>query len=207
MVPESSTLEALDWPVLRQAQSELCLTLRGKDRIESNDFAANVAETTQRYAGVRELWLLDDIGEQPPIVAIHEVAPVAVRASKGEVLEPHELVAVGQSMRAMANLSQWVSGREQAIPVLTELAAPIDIDVFTVNNLEDSFTATGELSDSFYPELKRIRSRMEQLKVQVRSTLDHMLSDPTLEDLFHDRYITDRGGRLVIPVRVQARRR
>jgi DNA mismatch repair protein MutS2 len=207
MVPESSTLEALDWPVLRQAQSELCLTLRGKDKVESNDFAANVAETTQRYAGVRELWLLDDTGQQPPIKAIHEVAPVAVRASKGEVLEPHELVAVGQSMRAMANLSQWVNGREQAIPVLTELAAPIDIDVFTVNNLEDSFTPAGELSDSFYPELKRIRSRMEQLKVQVRSTLDHMLSDPTLEDLFHDRYITDRGGRLVIPVRVQARRR
>jgi len=110
-------------------------------------------------------------------------------------------------MRAMSNLSRWVGEREEPIPVLIELAAPIDIDVFTVNNLEDSFTPAGELSDSFYPELKRIRTRMEQLRGQVRSTLDRMLSDPTLEDLFHDRYITDRGGRLVIPVRVQARRR
>jgi DNA mismatch repair protein MutS2 len=207
MSTASTTLEALDWPVLREAQLELCLTLRGKRRVESNDFAVDIGETTQRYAGVRELWLLEDIGERPPIAAIHEVAAVATRASKGEVLEAHELVAVGKSMRAMSKLSAWVGGREEPIPVLTALAAPIDIDVFTLNNLEDSFTPVGELSDSFYPELKRIRTRMEQLRGQVRNTLDQMLSDPTLEDLFHDRYITDRGGRLVIPVRVQARKR
>ena len=48
---------------------------------------------------------------------------------------------------------------------------------------------------------------MEQLRAQVRNLLNQLLNDESMADAFHDRYITDRGGRMVIPVRVQARKR
>lgn len=207
MTPHLSTLDALDWHVLREAQANLCLTLRGHARVMANDFATDQHAVLNRYACVSELWLLEDLGHRPTLSAIHDVVELTHRASKGDALEPHELVSVGQSMGAMANLQTWVLSSESPIPVLRELAEPISIDIFTLRNLEDSFTPAGELSDSFYPELRSIKTRSDQLRRTVQHTLNAMLNDPAMADLFHDRYITDRGGRLVIPVRTAARKR
>ena len=203
----SSTLEALDWPVLRQAQAELCGTLRGQDSVMADDFADTAEAVQDRYRAIGELWLLDDLGQRPALAGIHDVAELSYRASKGEVLEPHELVSIGQSMGAMSRLQSWLIGVEASVPELRALAEPIAIDIFILRNLEDSFTSAGELSDVFYPELKSIRTRMEHLRSSVQQTLQAMLNNPAMSDLFHDRYITDRGGRMVIPVRTSARKR
>jgi DNA mismatch repair protein MutS2 len=201
------TLEALDWAVIREALGERCLTPRGRAIAMADTFAQTPQTALRWLSEVKELWLLDNEGEHPPISALHDIEDVAYRAAKGEVLEPHELMAAGISLGAMARLSQWVNGRTKAIPLLVELASGIDIDIFLLRNLEDSFDASGELSDTHYPDLRQIRSRMDQLKATVRERLNQLLNDPTMDDAFHDRYITDRSGRLVIPVRVSARKR
>ena len=203
----NSTLDALDWSVVREAQAELCATHRARSRVRGTDFAPNRNDALRRYRAVAELWLLDDMGQRPSLNAVHDVSAYSYRASKGEVLEPHELVEVGQSLGAMAALQAWAMGAETDIPELQALVEPIAIDVFILRNLEDSFTPAGELSDAYYPELRSIRSRTDALRSAVQSTLHSMLNDPAMDDLFHDRYITDRGGRLVIPVRSAARKR
>ena len=202
-----STLDALDWAVVREAQSELCATHRGAEQVRADDFASDREEVLFRYRSIAELWMLEDMGHRPSLSSVHDIAAYAYRASKGEVLEPHELVEAGQSMGAMSQLQAWVNGSEADIPVLRSMVEPISIDVFILRNLEDSFTPSGELCDSFYPELRSIRSRMDHLRTAVQNTLNAMLSDPAMSDAFHDRYITDRGGRLVIPVRSAARKR
>jgi len=176
--------------------------------VATNDaFARNGQEATCWLEEVREIWGLDDLGEQPPLGAIEDVAELVYRSTKGEVLEPFELVDIAASLGAMYRLKHWIQNREENLSHLDSLALPIEIDIFLVRNLEDSFTATGELSADYYPELKRIRDRMEQLREQVRSVLNQLLNDEAMSDAFHDRYITDRGGRMVIPVRVQARKK
>ena len=76
-----------------------------------------------------------------------------------------------------------------------------------MSHLEDSFTPSETLSDTYYPELADLRGRIESARQHVRSTLNALLNDAGMADAFHDKYITDRGGRMVIPVRVQARKR
>ncbi|MEC8194043.1 MAG: Smr/MutS family protein [Myxococcota bacterium] len=207
MLIHDSTLEALDWAVLREAQADLCATNRARSRVRANDFADSRSDALRRYRAVAELWLLEDLGQRPSLNAIHDVSGYTSRAAKGEVLEPHELVEVGQSLGAMAALQTWVMGAEADVPELHALVEPIAVDVFILRNLEDSFTPAGELSDAYYPELRSIRTRTDALRSAVQSTLHSMLNDPAMADLFHDRYITDRGGRLVIPVRSAARKR
>jgi len=201
------TLDALDWPVIREALVSRCLTPRGQGLAMADTFATDRDLALMWFSQVQELWILDDEGEHPPISAIHDVENLSYRSTKGEVLEPHELVEIGASLGAMSALSQWLNNRTENIPLLITLAEPIEIDLFLLRNLEDSFTPAGELSDDYYPELRQLRSRMEHLREQVRTLLNQLLNDPGMDDAFHDRYITDRGGRLVIPVRVQARKK
>jgi DNA mismatch repair protein MutS2 len=173
----------------------------------TDTFAKAPAIALRWLAEVDELWSLNDMGDQPPISAIHDIEALAHRASKGEALEAEDLIDIAAALAAMDQLARWIRGRPEAIPLLVALAEPIDIDIFLLRNLEDSFDRQGELADSHYPELKRIRMRMVQLRATVRERLNALLSDPAMNDAFHDKYITDRGGRLVIPVRVEARKR
>jgi len=181
--------------------------MRGTVLAHQDSFAASAEDARRWLAEVSELWTLDDIGDHPPLGGIHDVEELVYRTTKGEALEPFELVSIGNSLSGIYRLNQWIENREEDLPSLRTLAAPIAIDIFLVRNLEDSFTAAGELCSDYYPELRQIRDRMDQLREQVRSLLNQLLNDESMADAFHDRYITDRGGRLVIPVRVQARKR
>ena len=206
-MPTRETLEALDWPVIREALASMCQTMKGAAQVETDDFAPDAQEASRRLREVSELWALEDEGETPPLSAIHDISEPVFRTTKGEVLEPHELQAIGQTLGSVSRLGAWVSARSEQAPEIAEVAQGIAIDSFLVSHLEDSFTPAGELSDIYYPELGELRRRIEQARQQVRSTLNALLSDAAMADAFHDKYITDRGGRMVIPVRVQARKR
>ena len=206
-MPSRETLEALDWPVIREALRSACQTLRGADQADRDDFAHSPQEAARRLKEVAELWTLEDHGDVPPLSAIHDISEPAFRTTKGEVLEPHELQAIGQTLGSITRLGSWILARADQAPEIAQVAQGIAIDSFLVSHLEDSFTPSGDLSDTYYPELGDLRMRIERARQQVRSTLNALLSDANMADAFHDKYITDRGGRMVIPVRVQARRR
>ena len=205
--PTRDTLEALDWPVIREALGEMCQTVSGAARVAGDGFAETPGEATRRLREVAELWALEDEGETPPLSAIYDISEAVIRTTKGEVLEPHELQTVGQTLGSISRLGAWIIARSDQAPELGRVAQDIAIDSFLVRHLEDSFTPSGELSDSYYPELRDLRDRIESARQNVRSALNALLSDASMADAFHDKYITDRGGRMVIPVRVQARKR
>ena len=198
-MPTRETLDALDWPVIREALSAVCQTMRGAAQVEGDDFASTPQEATRRLREVAELWRLEDEGDVPPLSAIHDISAPVFRTTKGEVLEPHELQAIGQTLGSVSRLGAWISVRGELAPELAQVATGIAIDAFLVSHLEDSFTPSGELSDTYYPELGELRRTIEASRQQVRSTLNALLSDANMADAFHDKYITDRGGRMVIP--------
>ena len=203
---DTHTLVGLDWSVVCESLTERCQSTRGKALMHDGNFAQDKEQVLHRYAVVKDLWRLDEEGHHPPLSAVHDIEELTHRAHKGEVLEPHELVDIGHTLEALHQLQRWATEHQALAPTLASVVEPVDIDIFLMRNLQDSFAPSGDLSDSFYPELRKIRSRMEQLKTQVRAVLNAMLTDPAMADLFQDKYITDRGGRLVLPVRVHARK-
>ena len=72
--------------------------------------------------------MLDDEGEHPPISAVHDIEELSERARKGEVLEPHDLVAVGHTLGALSRLQRWVTDRAERAPTLSALIVFIDVE-------------------------------------------------------------------------------
>jgi DNA mismatch repair protein MutS2 len=203
---DPSTLNGLDWPIIRDHLVQRCATLRGQSQAALDDFASDPQEVLERYKTIREVWKAEELGDEVPVGGIHDIEENVERAAKGEVLEIFELIEIGNSIRAMHRLQTWVQDRAEDCPCLVQLTTPIKIDSVLLSTLRSSFTPNGELSDVMYPELWELRDRSEQLRNQVRRTLDKMLADPLLADVFQDHYITERAGRFVLPVRTQARK-
>ena len=109
---DNKTLVGLDWLVVCDALTEQCQTVKGKARARTGDFAHDRNESLRRFDVIDELWTFDDDGEHPPIAAIHDIEELSERANKGEVLEPYELVAVGNTLGALRRLQSWVTERK-----------------------------------------------------------------------------------------------
>jgi len=66
------------------------------------------------------------------------------------------------------------------------------------------FDPEGEVLDTASPELARLRKRSNSLRGNILKTMQAMLGDNRLEHYLQDRFVTQRDGRYVLPVKESA---
>ncbi|NOY25753.1 MAG: hypothetical protein GXP62_07750 [Oligoflexia bacterium] len=202
----SRTLSALDWPVVLDALSRHARTQRGARAAKAPDLVGDLIAVRQRYAAVAEVGRLEATGERVPIGAVSDIQALLSRAVRGSTLEGEDLRSVSQCLLALRHLRRWVDEQEDDIPALRILVLPIDVDAELCDTLDRSFDDTGKLSEREYPELGALRRAAERLRARIQQTLDEILSGNALGGVLQDRYVTQRDGRFVIPVRADRRR-
>jgi DNA mismatch repair protein MutS2 len=203
---DTATLSGLDWDVVLTRLMVHAQTARGRSRAAAPDFTGSLAETEDRYAAVAEVMILELEGSAVPLGSIADIAHLSGRAARGEVLEAEELVDVGHVVVHLQQLRRWAVNRAEEALTLAELAAPIDIDPDLGQTLEASFDAEGQVSGARYPEVARLRARINQLRSEIRATLERMVAQPEIAAILQDQFITQRGGRFVLPIRTGSRK-
>ena len=200
------TLEALDWPVLLARLAWHCRTLAGASAAVQPDLADSPAAVRRRYACVQEVRVLLAKNEQTPVGAVGDVAGVVRRAGAGSVLDGVDLQDIGHTLVALTELRQWLFLRSEAVPLLWAMAGPISVEPELQGLLSSSFESNGDLSATAWPEIGMLRARVRSLKDRIRSTLEDILRSPDFAESLQERYVTERGGRFVIPVKASHRR-
>ncbi len=203
---DPGTLAGLDWGVVLLRLQVHARTHRGKALAVVPEFAEDAEEARQRYAVVTELWSLAELGGELPLGSVMDISEPVTRAARGEVLEAPVLQDIGNTLEALCGLSDWCAARAEEAPALGALAGPIEIERALAEDLILSFDAEGQLSGERYPDLARLRRRHVQLRASIRRTLEAMLADPAVLSVLQERFITDRNGRFVLPVRSGSRR-
>lgn len=200
------TLRSLDWDAVLDALALHARTKRGAAAARAVPLSTVATDVRARYAEVAEVMEARRFGDDVPVGGVADVAEAVERAARGAILEPADLREIGGTARALATLRDWASHRAERAPRLEGLAAPINVDPALLDVLEDAFDAGGELSDRTYPELGTLRRRAAQLKDRVRHTLDDILRSDEWAGLLQDRFVSERDGRFVVPVKMAARR-
>ena len=206
MDPHPSTLHALDWELVLSALSRHARTLRGAAAALRPDFAATPEEVLARYAAVAEVWSVEVDGTVIPAGGITDVADLGQRASRGEVLEAHELLAVANSAGGILAVKGWIDARIDGLPTLAALLSPVEITPEFGARLERSFDAKGQLADEAWPALADARRKMEQTRARILRTLDELLRSESFSALLQDRFVTERDGRYVLPLKASHRK-
>lgn len=203
------SLVVLGWPDILAQLAAGCRTLAGARAVEGITLYDDASEVRAAYQAVRELWELERGGLRCPVGGVHDIGNAVERAGRGLTLECDELRSIASGLEGLSVLRRWAESIAEEAPAVFLLAHPIEVNAELLALLGRSFDATGQLSGREYPALEELRRRKESLRARIQSTLDELLRDGPGEgwgDVLQDRYVTERNGRFVLPVKSSFRR-
>eukprot|EP00611_Tribonema_gayanum_P020564 TRINITY_DN3769_c0_g1_i1.p1 TRINITY_DN3769_c0_g1~~TRINITY_DN3769_c0_g1_i1.p1 ORF type:complete len:957 (-),score=319.07 TRINITY_DN3769_c0_g1_i1:1132-4002(-) len=213
------TWESLDFGVVLEHLSKECWTAMGRKAALKADFKADVESVQALYRGVEEVYSLT---EPVPIASGMDIEAIIALAAKGTTLEPPELREVSDCLTSLSNLKRFFNpedgdapvrgvtvsggaGARYPTPTLQGLTRPIHLDPELVELLHEAFDATGELCGKKFPELGRLRARIDKLYDSIRQSVQKLLSSGTFSGMLADEgrgaYVSEVNGRFVLPVK------
>ena len=123
------------------------------------------------------------------------------RARLGGALDPEQLTAVADTVRAAEHLFSDVRPYPP-LAARTRFARP-PADVAAA--VEHAIGPTGEVLDRASARLGSLRSDLRAAQARLQQRLDGLVRSPELTRLLQDPIVTQRGGRYVVPVKAEHR--
>jgi DNA mismatch repair protein MutS2 len=201
----AKTRADLEWPRVLEALAERCVSAIGGDRARALPFPEAREDVRTALAESAEAVELHGKADPLPIVEVPDVREPVGRLRVGGTLGPAELRAVASALGGARVLRRYLSTRQKVCPALY---AACSTDP-TLDDAEDeiarSFESDGTLSDRASPRLRELRSEHQASRARMLSRLEDLMN--RYEGILQDRFVTEREGRYVIPVRSDAHER
>ena len=123
------------------------------------------------------------------------------RAKLGGTLDPVQLIAVADTVRAAEHLFADV----RAYPPLAARARFARPPTDVAAAIENAIGATGEVLDRASARLGSLRANLRAAQARLQQRLDGLVRSPDLLRLLQDPIVTQRAGRYVVPVKAEHR--
>jgi len=199
------TLHTLEFDKILSAVSGYVHSEATRDEIAQIRPLDDRSAITRRFGQVDEIRRLTQTGVAIPLSSFEDITSLleAVRP-EGAVLDPTELVVLFPVLRTMTAIARQFAYRSD-IPLLKELAGHVTGFPDILDELEVSIDSEGEILDSASPLLFDLRKRKRTLTERIRRRLAEIVRETGVTTFLQDDFITQRGGRWVIPVRMDSR--
>ncbi len=195
----------LEWDAVLAALAARCRGPMGKRAALELPLAETFAEAKARAAESEEAARLAKDGEPLPAFDVPDVEEPLKRLRAAGVLGPEELRAVQSLLGAARATRRFLGTRKGRLPALFAACATDASLDDPLLELESSFDADGTLNDRASPELSRLRSEQRAARARILSRLEDLMG--RYEKVLQERFVTEREGRYVLPVRSDAHER
>ena len=198
----------LGFDTIRERLLSLARTPYGRDRLAALAPSADVALIRGRLERAGEMAGLVRAGDAPPAREVDRVEGVLRRVQpKDAAADGDQLLTVARLLETARRLHDFHHRRRETAPALWAIAARIAV----LKALEDRITRAvgddGQVKDDASPELLRITRELASRRGRLRSTVQAALRDAIAQGYATEEQPTIRGGRAVIPVRAEAKRK
>ncbi|MDR0268806.1 endonuclease MutS2 [Paenibacillus sp.] len=154
-----------------------------------------------------EAYTVDRLKGVPSFGGISDVSAALKRAKIGGTLNPHELLAIGNTVYGSRRIKRFISQMNEDEPL--QLLMGISENISEQKSLEDSIkfciSEEAEVMDSASPGLAQIRRELRGGEARIREKLDNMIRSSSVAKMLQDQLVTIRGDRFVIPVKAEYR--
>lgn len=212
-----NTLEnKLGFDTIRERLKEACISPLGQDYVEKIRFTDNLQLIDKLLRQTTEFKQIVQYEADFPNSNYIDVRPHLSRARvEGLALTEAEFFDLKLALRTVQDCLRFLNQRtnsaregEATFSFLLELAGPVSVDKKIPDALERVIDDRGNVRDSASPELASIRRRIISEQANLRKRLDSILKQARHNGWIPDDLsLTVRGGRLVIPIAAEHKRK
>ncbi len=167
-----------------------------------DDDAQTVEKRLSRTADA--MALLSDKG-MPSFGHVKDPAEALERAGKGATLTTRELLDVGNILRTSRGLLEYSRTNRHFETVLDEIFERLIPDRKLEDKIYRAIISEETIADEASPALGDIRRKIRAANNRIKETLQHYITSNTYSRHLQEHIVTQRGGRYVIPVRVESK--
>ena len=140
----------------------------------------------------------------PPLGGIHDIRNIIKRAEAGGMLNPGDLMKVGDVLRASRNLKGYLSRDKMEIDDTNNillLCSSLGVNKTLEERLEQAIESEDSLSDYASPQLASIRRNIRRTQDSIKDRLSSIIRSEQNKKYMQDAVVTLRGDRYVVPVK------
>lgn len=195
------TLATLEFTAVRGLLADRTSFTPGREQAEAavpETRLADAERLQEETAAARELLRA---APSTGLRGAQDIREAVRRALLGGVLDPGQLLAIGETVRAAAGLFADVHPYPP-LAARTRFARP---PAALAAAIEQAIGAAGEVLDRASPALSGARSELRAAQARLQQRLDGLLRSGDLTRYLQDPIVTQRGGRYVVPVKSEHR--
>ena len=202
-------LEVLEFPAIVARLAGATATEAGAALAGALEPSPDAGEVARRQALTAEAVELLEQGEEPDVHGVRDVRDGARLAGRGGVLTAAALHDVAVSITAALAARGALEVRMAVAPLLAGISERIDP---ALRRLADDVAQRVEpdgsgLRDTASPRLRRLRAELRDGRARVADELRRLARSSELREHLQEDFVTERGGRPVLAVKVAARER
>jgi DNA mismatch repair protein MutS2 len=127
-------------------------------------------------------------------------------AALGKILEPKKLVEIQQTLSTARRVRSSLNEISKEVLLMWDIAKGI-VDLPEIEKgITRCLSPEGEVLDRASPELTAIRAKLKETREVLKKHLESIIRAPRGRKIIQEPIITERGGRYVVPVKVEFRR-
>ena len=139
----------------------------------------------------------------PSFGGLKNVNNALSRANAGSTLNMRELLDIAEVLKVIRSLSQWKERNSGVTTSIDNLFHSMSPNKFLEDRITSAIISEDEMSDNASPELYNIRRKIRAASSKVRDHLDKMTKSQHYQKFLRDSIVTMRGGRYVVPVKIE----
>ena len=196
------SLKVLEWPKIRELVATRASFSLSREIVQELEPKVQLNEVTKELSltseAVRLLWKHGDA----PFGGASDIRAVVGRARLGGILDPDQLLPIGDFLYCVAQLKKYLNDEEGP---LVELGSSLISLPQLKAEIERCIDHDGSVRDHASPELARLRTKMRTLANRIRERLDSLVHSTAMQKVLQDPIVTVRNGRYVVPVKSEYR--
>ncbi|MYK26932.1 MAG: endonuclease MutS2, partial [Dehalococcoidia bacterium] len=156
-------------------------------------------------AETAEMTAIDQMGLDVPLGGMRDLRPLVHAATIGQALEPTDLQEAAGSFDTARRARQLAERLAEQTPRIATIAEAIADFRSFVAEVQRAITPRGAVADDASPELAAVRRELRVAQGRLEQRARAALGDAVRRGVAQEELLTERNGRMVIPVKADFR--
>ena len=196
----NKTIEKLNYTKLKELVKSYCVSSLGKELIDKLKPSSDIKQVNRRLEETSEGRRLLDASYHIPLEGVFNINPLIEKMDKGGVLEPSELVTIGDFLRGCRKIKNFIKDKEGYAETLSAYGENITSLEFIEDEINISIK--GSIVDSnASKELRKIRNKIDLCEGKIKEKLERFIKNPSNKEALQEFFVSERNGKFTVPIK------